>query len=110
MCCLGMGCKKKEVKYNERTYIVAGSVEQNTDLATHLPQVQANRKVVITQINHFFSEQIAASRFVVSFVLQCMGSGQGWLVLFREVWGFSNVCVGVSSHQMWVSVCVQYSV
>lgn len=99
-----------EVKYNEHMYIVAGSVEQNTDLATHLPQVQANTKVVITQINHFFSEQIAASRFVVSFVLQCMGIGQGWLVLFHEVWGFSNVCVGVSSHQMWVSVCVQYSV
>lgn len=86
-------------------------MEQNTpDLATHLPQVQANRKVVITQINHSFSEQIAASRFVVSFVLPCVGIGQGWFVLFRAVWGFSNVCVGVSIHQMLVGVCVQYSV
>lgn len=81
-----MGCKKMGVKYDEHAYVVAGSVEQNTpDLATHLPQVQANRKVVITQINHSFSEQIAASRFVVLFVLQCVGIGQGWLVLFHAV-------------------------
>lgn len=99
-----------DVKYEEHTYVVAGSVEQNTpDLATHLPQVQANRKVVITQINHSFPEQIAASRFVVSFVLQCVGNGQGWLVLSHAAWGFSNVRVGVSTHQMLVGVCVQYS-
>lgn len=100
-----------DVKYDEHKYVVTGSMEQNTpDLATHLLQVQANRKVTITQINHLHSEQITASRFVVSFVLQCMGTGQGWLVLFHATWGLSTVSVGVSSHQMWVGVCVQYSV
>lgn len=93
-CCLGMGCKKMEVKYELHTYVVAGSVEQNTpDLATHLPQVQANRKVVITQINHFFSEQIAASRFVLLFLLPCVGIGQGWLVFVSCSMGiFKCVC------------------
>lgn len=42
---LGWGVKKMEVKYDEHTYVVAGSVEENTpDLATHLPQVQGQQE------------------------------------------------------------------